>query len=67
VKKLGLCGVACLLSFVAYGSMPAAMSGDGESPADARVSEYVYLHQTRNGNAALQTISDGGQLQCGER
>jgi len=29
-----------------------------------QASDYVYLHQTRNGASALQKVSDRSPLQC---
>ena len=51
-----ICRLLSLLSMAALGWIPVAFSDTGEAPSNLAeyVSEYVYLHETRNQGFPLQ-------------
>lgn len=64
MEKTRVLGLAMLLPVIAYGWISVAASS-GHDPAPALwASEYVYLHQTRNGASTLQKVTDRSPLQC---
>ena len=65
MKKAGFMGLATLLPLIAYGWISVAESRAKEPVVSTmQASDYVYLHQTRNGASALQKVSDRSPLQC---
>ena len=64
VVGAGIVGVATLLSFIAYSWVSVAESRGKDLSSSMQASDYVYLHQTRNGASPLQKVSDRSPLQC---
>ena len=65
MTKTRILGLAILLPVATYGWISAAASsGNDPAPSGLWASEYVYLHQTRNGASALQKVADRSPLQC---
>jgi hypothetical protein len=52
MSMLKICGLLSLLAVAAFRPLPAAPGGPGERASD--LSEYVYLHETRNQSVPLQ-------------
>ena len=57
-------GLATLLPLIAYGWISVAESRSKDHVSLLQASDYVYLHQTRNGASPLQKVSDRSPLQC---
>jgi hypothetical protein len=64
MDKTRLLGLAILLPVIAYGWISAAASSGNDQAPASWASEYVYLHQTRNGASTLQKVTDRSPLQC---
>ena len=48
MKTVWVCVLLSLFSIVAYSQISAALSGAGEPVGAAGLSEYLFLHKTRN-------------------
>ena len=57
VTLTGLVGLLSLLSIVACGRVDAPVVMEGTDDLSARLSEYVFLHKTRDESAPVQVMA----------
>ena len=57
MKTVWVCVLLSLFSIVAYSQISAALSGAVEPVGSARLSEYVFLHNTRDESMHLRVAA----------